>query len=91
MLTLRDPGSLPLVSLLLVLSSLVGGNPLGVSALRLAEGEGALRRWSSEDREESVSLLPWSSGELSDVIMAYTQGLLSSVPVDAAEVAVPLT
>ena len=36
------------------LSSLVGGNPLGTSALRLAEGEGALRRRSSEDCRKNL-------------------------------------
>lgn len=36
------------------LSSLIGGNPLGTSALRLAEGEGALRKWSSEDPRKNL-------------------------------------
>lgn len=38
------------------LSSLVGGSPLGTSALRLAEGEEVIRRL----QKESVSLLPLS-------------------------------
>lgn len=81
LLTLQGPGSFHILFLCFrSLSSLVGGNPLGTSALQAGrKGEGTQEVTIRRTPEKSITSA-LVSRELSDLIMAHAQGVLSSVP-----------
>ena len=87
LVTLRDPGSFHLVSLLPVFVLTGRWEPTGHVCTQAGRRGGGHPK--TPERICITSALV--SRELSDLIMAHTQGVLSSVPVDAAEVALPLT